>query len=640
MKPATDNKFDTAVHNSMRNIEQYQALIERLEVESKNRPLWYKFKLTLLAALGIGYVVVLLCIALVLSVGLIGLAIFSKNPLLIKAMIKLVWIPLGLAYFIFKAMWIRFTPPQGHNLKHNEAPQLFAEVEQIRKALRAQRIHRIIITPELNAAVAQIPRLGMLGWPRNYLVLGLPLLNMLSVEELRAVIAHEFGHLSKSHARFGNWIYRIRQVWYLLLSRLEQDRSALAGIFTRFFDWYAPYFNAYSFVLARANEYEADHESARITSAPIAAAALTKVYTLADYMDNTYWQSLFDKVKHEQHAPPHAYTQLINSTFHIPKEILTEKFKDVLTHKTDLHDTHPALVDRLRSLRSKPALNLTGRDKSAAALLLADTNQELLAQFDNDWQLQIADNWQQRHQVIQESRDKIREYQAKGDLSALSEEEHWDFATLLEDIEGSAAARPLFANLLTRNPEHAYANYVMGRMLLADNDDTGVAHIEKAIQLDNALDEAGNELLFNYFYHHKQDNEKAQSYYDRWNRHAQLHHEADKERAAFNKKMPITTPALDAEILDAIAAALAPLKRIKKAWLVRREVEHMAHVPAYVMLIKLGGFVFDEDKHVQAAADAVASVLSNATVHVADVKKHRALHKRIRKLDNSLIYPG
>ena len=551
MKPATDNKFDTAVHNSMRNIEQYQALIERLEVESKNRPLWYKFKLTLLAALGIGYVVVLLCIALVLSVGLIGLAIFSKNPLLIKAMIKLVWIPLGLAYFIFKAMWIRFTPPQGHNLKHNEAPQLFAEVEQIRKALRAQRIHRIIITPELNAAVAQIPRLGMLGWPRNYLVLGLPLLNMLSVEELRAVIAHEFGHLSKSHARFGNWIYRIRQVWYLLLSRLEQDRSALAGIFTRFFDWYAPYFNAYSFVLARANEYEADHESARITSAPIAAAALTKVYTLADYMDNTYWQSLFDKVKHEQHAPPHAYTQLINSTFHIPKEILTEKFKDVLTHKTDLHDTHPALVDRLRSLRSKPALNL-----------------------------------------------------------------------------------------LTRNPEHAYANYVMGRMLLADNDDTGVAHIEKAIQLDNALDEAGNELLFNYFYHHKQDNEKAQSYYDRWNRHAQLHHEADKERAAFNKKMPITTPALDAEILDAIAAALAPLKRIKKAWLVRREVEHMAHVPAYVMLIKLGGFVFDEDKHVQAAADAVASVLSNATVHVADVKKHRALHKRIRKLDNSLIYPG
>lgn len=623
----------------MRNIEQYQTLIQRLEQESKAHPLRYKVKLSLLAMLGIGYIVLLLCVGLAFSIGLVVLAIFSKNPLLIKAMIKVVWIPLGLAFFIFKAMWIRFLPPDGHHLTRTEAPLLFTEVEQIRKSLRAQRIHRIVITPELNAAVSQIPRLGMLGWPRNYLVLGLPLMNILSVEELRAVIAHEFGHLSKSHARFGNWIYRIRQTWYRLLDRLEQEQSALSGIFTRFFNWYAPFFNAYSFVLARANEYEADYESAQITSGATAAAALTKVYTLSDYMDNAYWQSLFGKVKQERQAPAHAYTQLINSSFHIPREILADKVRDALAQQTDIHDTHPSLVDRLRALHSKPALHLTSHDKSAAAILLGETNRQLLAMFDGDWQTRVATDWQQRHEEVQQTRGKIRAYQDKGDLEALNEDELWDYAMSLEDIEGAVPARPVLQHLLARNANHAYANYVMGRMLLDESDDNGVARIEKAIELDTALDEAGNELLFNYFYHHKQDTERAQTYYDRWTRHGELQRQADRERAAFNKKMSITAHGLPAETVQAISEALAPLSKIKKAWLVRREVEYLAEVPAYVMLIKLGGIVFNEDKHVQAAADAVAGVLAEGTVHVADAKKHRALHRRIRKTDNSLIYP-
>ena len=41
--------------------------------------------------------------------------------------------------------------------------------------------------------------------------------------------------------------------------------------------WYVPYFNAYTFVLARANEYQADRASADLVGADVAAHALKRV---------------------------------------------------------------------------------------------------------------------------------------------------------------------------------------------------------------------------------------------------------------------------------------------------------------------------------------------------------------------------
>ena len=43
----------------------------------------------------------------------------------------------------------------------------------------------------------QLPRLGIFGWYRNYLIIGMPLMKSLTCEQFKAVLAHEFGHLAK-----------------------------------------------------------------------------------------------------------------------------------------------------------------------------------------------------------------------------------------------------------------------------------------------------------------------------------------------------------------------------------------------------------------------------------------------------------
>jgi Zn-dependent protease with chaperone function len=57
-----------------------------------------------------------------------------------------------------------------------------------------------------NASVVQIPRLGVFGWSRNYLTVGVPLLDAVTPEQFEAVLAHELGHLARAHGRFRTWI--------------------------------------------------------------------------------------------------------------------------------------------------------------------------------------------------------------------------------------------------------------------------------------------------------------------------------------------------------------------------------------------------------------------------------------------------
>ena len=43
------------------------------------------------------------------------------------------------------------------------------------------------------------------------MIVGVPLMHILSERQLRGVIAHEFGHYSGGDTRLGPWIYRTRE---------------------------------------------------------------------------------------------------------------------------------------------------------------------------------------------------------------------------------------------------------------------------------------------------------------------------------------------------------------------------------------------------------------------------------------------
>ena len=264
---------------------QFEALVHRLEGEARRDPSGYQFKVLLIAWLGNAYLGLMLLLIVGLLAALVAGIVVSKSAVAVKLLILVG----AFLWLVLRAIWVSVPPPLGMELAAANAPELFAMIDALRRQLGAPRFHHVLLTDDFNAAVVRSPRLGIFGWPRNYLLIGLPLMKGLTVEQFKAVLAHEFGHLAKGHGRVSNWIYRQRVRWSRLMSTLEESGSKGTLLFKPFLNWFAPYFNAYSFPLARANEYEADATAVRLTSPRAAAAALTNVNVVGSYLSERYW---------------------------------------------------------------------------------------------------------------------------------------------------------------------------------------------------------------------------------------------------------------------------------------------------------------------------------------------------------------
>ncbi|HEX6265439.1 MAG TPA: M48 family metallopeptidase, partial [Burkholderiales bacterium] len=159
---------------------EFEALAGRLEERAKANPAGYRTRVLMMALLGNVY----LGAMLVLIAALLAAAVLSVVWLK-AAGAKIAFIVGVFLWLVLKALWVRLQPPEGTEVTAKEAPELFAMIEELRGKLRSPRFHHVLVTDDFNAGVVQAPRLGIFGWYRNYLLIGLPLAKALTVEQFK-----------------------------------------------------------------------------------------------------------------------------------------------------------------------------------------------------------------------------------------------------------------------------------------------------------------------------------------------------------------------------------------------------------------------------------------------------------------------
>jgi Zn-dependent protease with chaperone function len=559
--------------------EQFEALVSRLEQQAQNNPDRYRIKVFLLAMLGNAY----LGVMLLLIVVLFGMLLASVMVLKLLA-VKLIIIVGFFLWMILKALWVRIDPPEGTEITAGQAPGLFAMIGRLRCQLGAPRFHHVLITDDFNAGVVQSPRLGIFGWHRNYLLIGLPLMKSLTEEQFKAVLAHEFGHLAKGHGRMSNWIYRQRLRWSRLLTVLDASESKGGFLFKPFLNWFAPYFNAYSFPMARANEYEADATSARLTSLQAAAEALTSVNVVGSYLAERYWPQIH-KQADEQPIPNFApYFGMGQGVATELDEISTQEWLDqAMALQTDSADTHPALSDRLKAINESPRLALPGIGQSADRLL-GFALKAITESFDRRWKDNILPSWQNRYLQVQNDRRQMAELNRLFESDAeLTVQEAYDRARLTEttsnDFDDALAQ---FRALHERAPDDPLVCLSLGARLLGRNDAGGCKLIEQAMRLDENTILEGCELLRDFHWHNG-GKEEAQTWHQRLIERSQLQEAARKERNQLLLTDRFEHHGLsDAEAAE-LRAALAAIPGLRKVYFVRKRVKYLTHLPCYVL---------------------------------------------------------
>jgi Zn-dependent protease with chaperone function len=206
--------------------------------------------------------------ALVAGMVLLGLAL--KSP-------KLFLVALIVAGGILVAFWkvIRTKPelPNGVRVEPAQAPQLWATVRDLANKVGTRAPDEIQLVAEVNAAVVENTRwLGLIGG-RRFLLVGTPLVQTFTVDQLRAVLAHELGHYSHSHTRLGALTYRGRLSILHTLSQLD-------GLVVLLMSFYARLYFLVESAVSRRQEFEADLASARIAGKAAAASALREMPVL------------------------------------------------------------------------------------------------------------------------------------------------------------------------------------------------------------------------------------------------------------------------------------------------------------------------------------------------------------------------
>ncbi|HST45076.1 MAG TPA: M48 family metallopeptidase [Luteimonas sp.] len=620
----------------MESAAAHGALVARLERESRESPGLYRFKLGVLACLGFVVLGGSAIVALGLSVGLaVGLAML--NVLLLLKLAKIIWIPIAFGWFLLKALWIRFDAPQGHRLQPGEAPELVAEVERLRRETGAPRLEAILIDSDLNAAAASVPRVSGLFGHRHYLVLGLPLMQLLGREEMLSVIAHEFGHFGGGHGRFGSWIYRVRVSWYRVLGALEASGSSLTRLFTRFFNWYAPYFNAYSFALARANEYQADAIAARVVGAPVAARALVRVHLGSQRLDRDFWPRI-RAANQAEPAPPDRLYRDMAVQLRMPTADDGTRLSEGLAAVAGLDDTHPTLAQRLAALGADAHVGdvatVDAPAISAAEALLGPLAGELEARFSDDWRQAVGPAWEDNHQ---EHVSGLARLDVLASLDVRDPDQACEYARLMETLHPDMDAMPLYATAVEAASADAFCNFRLGALLLERGDGAGIRHLRVAMDQDpDAIEPAAMLLVRHYDATGDVAGRRAvEQDVDALHRSRRKALQARSRVTSSDRYLP---HALDAGQAEALCRQLHVLGTVKKAWLVRKAVgEGAGDLAHFVMLVTWRGWALSQDARLQRVVDAIE--LPGSFV-VITAPNQRWIAWRLRRAAGRPVYGG
>lgn len=147
--------------------------------------------------------------------------------------------PLALAAFLIKGLLHRHSATEASvELDEHEQPRLFEFLRRVASETGAAMPSAVLVGHSVNAAMLRAR--SLLGWlvgGKRQLVIGLGLVEALSLAEFEAVLAHEFGHFSQSSARVGQWAHQSvvimrslvldRDRFDLWLARARRDRGLL-----------------------------------------------------------------------------------------------------------------------------------------------------------------------------------------------------------------------------------------------------------------------------------------------------------------------------------------------------------------------------------------------------------------------------
>ena len=280
----------------------------------------------------------------------------------------------------------------------SDCPELFSTIRAIANGVGTKMPKHVYLTTDVNACVFYNTTFWSIFFPvRKNLEIGLGLFEGLSQEELKSIIAHEFGHFSQNSMKVGSTVYMANSVIYDLINTkdswdrmIENWRDSQNQIWATFglltenmTNWVKSLtYSMYKFVqrpymaLSRQMEFDADTISCNYVGIENFVSAMYKVEKISS--STQLYQHILGNLVNENKIvgnyfqgksitdakDPESLNAYVKYDVPITEYKDTRKVKSRIEIK-DIWNSHPSLEDRISNARE------TGIEKSSGTCLPA-----------------------------------------------------------------------------------------------------------------------------------------------------------------------------------------------------------------------------------------------------------------------------
>lgn len=267
---------------------------------------------------------------------------------------------------LLRALWMvtrrSKEDPPGVPVTPEQEPELWRTVGELAQRVQTAPPHEIRLVAEVNAAVSEDTRFLGLRATKRRMYIGLPLMQTLTVDEMRAVLGHELGHYSGAHTRLGAPVYRGRVALVAAVQGLGNHPWV-----QKIFYGYTKLYLRVSQAVSRKQELEADEFAVAIAGRAAMAGALRRIHGTAAAWD-VYMDSYVAMTGIGGNRPAAlfgGFRALVGDPARQAE--LGKKAEE--PEETSPYDSHPSLHERLAAIALLPEPAHTPDPRSAMALL-------------------------------------------------------------------------------------------------------------------------------------------------------------------------------------------------------------------------------------------------------------------------------
>lgn len=476
---------------------------------------------------------------------------------------------------------------------------LYNFVDEIRLKLKVPKIKEIIIDPSINSQIFEFKK-SFFSPRKRCLIIGFPFFIIFSLDELKAIIAHEMAHMLQSK-KLTKKLNKVKRFYKEYISSSNMDRVEEKILSFPLFCEIVSCINDLLLAYSKENEFDADRRVLKIVDKDLYANVLLKIKYYTSVI-NSFSENLLKELCAEYQEPIQDYFNRLEQ--YILGRDETEYFNGYINKINEeepfVSPTHATLRERLENINAKMPTSISVNSNLLSNFFTKEQTSILFEKMNILWKETIAQRWKINYQdykrkanIKKMDKASIRKYERRKNLS---EYELFKKAYLISCVYGEEKALKEYKKLEELYPDDMNIKYLIGKILLKKSEQEGIKYLDYLVQNSEEFALSAAKDLYNYYFD-KKDFVNSAKYFNICVSKVELDRMIYEERINFNVHGNYSPSFFDANTINNIIHTIkTKYPSVKKVYLFEKHSGYIyIMVPVYIIGIKYKKY--DENVH-------------------------------------------